>query len=89
LVELGAREARLASEVRPVTVLLGVLDTGPLAALVASACASVAAMNAISASRTAYCMGSLVAPSNVKLLITVRITTPRRMKCRMVSHTSS
>jgi hypothetical protein len=36
------------------------------------------AMKAISASRTACCMGSFVAPSKVKLLITVRITTPLR-----------
>lgn len=33
-------------------------------------------MKAISASRTACCMGSFVAPSNVKLLIAVGITTP-------------
>jgi hypothetical protein len=31
--ELGAREARLASEVRSVSVLLRVLDTGPLSGL--------------------------------------------------------
>src|SRR5262245_48372764 len=44
-------------------------------------------MKAISASRTACCIGSLVAPSNVKLLITLRMMMPRRMNSRMVSHT--
>jgi hypothetical protein len=72
-------------------VLLGVLDTGPLSGLGGLGLGfwEVAAMKAISASRTAWCMGSLVAPSNVKLLMTVRMTTPRRMNARMVSHTSS
>jgi ATP-dependent DNA ligase len=32
----------------------------------------------ISASRIAHCIASLVAPSNVMPLITVRMTTPRR-----------
>ena len=44
----------------------------------ASAWASAtAAIEAISASLTAFCMGSLVAPSNVSPLMTVLMTTPR------------
>jgi hypothetical protein len=46
-------------------------------------------MKAISASLTACCVGSLVASSNVSPLMTVRITTPRRMNSRIVSLTSS
>jgi hypothetical protein len=46
------------------------------------------AMKAINASRTACCIGSVVLPSNVMPLITVRIITPRRIKSRMVSTTS-
>src|SRR5215467_7635342 len=50
------------------------------ASLVASACACErAAMNEISASRTAICIGSLVAPSKTRPLITVRRTMPRFM----------
>ena len=54
------------------------------------ACASaVAAMKAIRASLTAFCMGSLVAPSKTSPLMTVRTITPRTMKARMVSVTSA
>ena len=59
------------------------------ASFVASACAcAVAAMKPISASLTASCMGSVVAPSKVSPLMTVRTMTPRRMNSRMVSVTS-
>jgi hypothetical protein len=58
----------------------------PARCAIASACAcAVAAMKAISASRMAHCIASLVAPSNVMPLMTVRMTTPRRMNSRMVS----
>ena len=49
---------------------------------------AVAAMNAISARRMAHCMASLVAPSNMMPLITVRMTTPLRMNSRIVSQMS-
>jgi hypothetical protein len=46
-------------------------------------------MKPSNAARTAFCMASLVAPSKVKPLITVRMMTPRRMNSWIVSHTSS
>jgi hypothetical protein len=56
----------------------------------ASACACErAAMNEISASRTAICIGSLVAPSKTRPLFTVRMTMPRFMNARMTSVTSA
>jgi hypothetical protein len=54
MVELGTRIARFAAKVRTVTVGLRVLNTSPLGRLGDfSLCLAVAAMNAISASRTA------------------------------------
>ena len=59
------------------------------ASFVASAWAwAVAAMKAISASRTACRIGSFVDPSNVMLLMTVLIITPRWMNSRIVPVTS-
>ena len=64
--ELLSRIARLAAEVRSLAIVLGVLDSGPLSSLRCFGLSlAVADMNAISASLTAFCIGSLVAPSNV------------------------
>ena len=78
----------LASVLR--SIHLSGLYTSPLSlfrCLSLCACA-VAAMNAMRASLTASCIGSVVPPSKVILLITVLMTTPFRMKWRIVSVTS-
>jgi hypothetical protein len=90
-VQLLAAIGRLPAEIDAAPVGLRVRDTGPLGELCClglRACPS-AAMNPISASRTAFSIGLVVAPSNVIPLMTVRTMTPRRMSSRMVSTTSS
>jgi len=57
------------AKVGSVSVSLRVLDTGPLSGL---------------GGFGLCCMASLVAPSNVKPLITVRMTTPRENRGRRV-----
>ena len=99
LVELGPRgtgKSYAYQELSPYTILL----TGPTTVAnlfynmasgkmgLVGICA-VAAMKAISESRTACCIGSFVAPSKVSPLMTVRTMTPRRMNSRMVSVTSA
>jgi hypothetical protein len=88
--QLLATVARLTAFISArVTFALACAIPARCASLVASAWAwAVAAMKAISASRTAHCMASLVAPSNVMPLITARITTPRYVNSRIVSQMS-
>jgi hypothetical protein len=81
--ELLARVAWFPAEISAAIVCLGVSGSRRFGLCLCRCC-----HEAYQSIADSCCIGSLVAPSKVKLLITERITTPRRMNSRITSHTS-